>query len=198
MLGNHEQNAQNYFDYVSLPDPEFYYTYTFGNTQFFMIDSNRKVDPQSDQYRWLDKELSRSKATWKFVCHHHPPFSSDENDYGDLWKTNRGTRGDTRVRQLVDLYERHRVDFVWNGHIHSYERTWPLRSGRAVNNDGPIYMITGGGGGSLETPGPIRPFYQNTVRRGHHYAMVRINGSRLEIQAYDIENRLFDTITISK
>ena len=198
VLGNHEQNAQNYFDYVSLPDPEFYYTYKFGNTQFFMLDSNRKVDPQSDQYRWLDEQLGKSTATWKFVCHHHPPFSSDENDYGDLWKTNQSTRGDTRVRQLVNLYERHNVDFVWNGHIHSYERTWALRDGRAVNDDGPIYMITGGGGGSLETPGPIRPFFQNTVRRGHHYAMVRINGSRLEIQAYDIENRLFDTIAISK
>ncbi|MEM7474634.1 MAG: LamG-like jellyroll fold domain-containing protein [Planctomycetota bacterium] len=198
VLGNHEMNAKHYFDYVSLPDPEYYYHFQYGNTDFFMIDSNRNVAPGSEQYQWLEKSLAASTAKWKFVCHHHPPYSSDENDYGNLWKTNKGTRGDLRVRKLVQLYEKYNVDFVWNGHIHSYERTWPLREGKAVNQDGPIYMITGGGGGGLETPGPYRPFFQNTVRRGHHYAMVRINGGTIEIQAYDLENRLFDSLRLEK
>jgi len=198
VLGNHEQNARNYFDYVALPDPEFYYTYTFGNTQFFMIDSNRNVDPESEQYQWLDKQLAESRATWKLVCHHHPPYTSDADDYGQLFKTNVSTRGDMRVRKLVPLYEKHNVDLVWNGHIHSYERTWPIREGRAAASGAPIYMITGGGGGSLETPGPIRPFFMNTVRRGHHYSMVRVNGPTLEIQVYDLDNRLFDQLRIEK
>ncbi len=198
VLGNHEQNARNYFDYVSLPKPEYYYEFQFGNTHFFMIDSNRNVAPDSEQYQWLDTALEKSNATWKIVCHHHPPYSSDENDYGNLWKTNKSTRGDHRVRQLVPLYEKHNVDIVWNGHIHSYERTWPLKGNKAVESDGPIYMITGGGGGPLETPGPVRPFFQNTVRRGHHYSMVRVNGQKLELQVYDMENRLFDQMTIDK
>ncbi|MBA2113635.1 LamG-like jellyroll fold domain-containing protein [Bremerella alba] len=198
VLGNHERNAQYYYDYVSLPSPEYYYTYRFGNAQFFMIDSNRNVDPESEQYKWLEKTLSESDAAWKFVCHHHPPYSSDENDYGNLWKTNKGTRGDTKARQLVPLYEKYHVDIVWNGHIHSYERTWPILENKAVNQGGPVYMITGGGGGPLETPGPIRPFFMNTVRRGHHYAMVRINGAKLEFQAYDLDNRMFDQMVIEK
>lgn len=198
VLGNHEQDAKNYYDYVSLPAPEYYYTFSYGNTQFFMIDSNRNVDPDSEQAKWLDEQLTASAATWKIVCHHHPPFSSDENDYGDLWKTNKSTRGDTRLRQLVPLYEKRGVDLVWNGHIHSYERTWPLRDSKAVNKSGTIYMITGGGGGSLETPGPFRPYFQNTVRRGHHYTMVRINGTTIEIQAYNLNNELFDQVTIQK
>lgn len=198
VLGNHEQNARNYFDYVSLPNPEFYYEFQFGNARFFMIDSNRDIAPNSEQFKWLDQALAKSQATWKIVCHHHPPYSSDENDYGDLWKTNESTRGDLRVRKLVPLYEKHQVDIVWNGHIHSYERTWPVKGNKAVESDGPIYMITGGGGGSLETPGPIRPFFQNTVRYGHHYAMVRVNGKHLELQVYDLENRLFDQLTIRK
>ncbi len=198
VLGNHEQNARNYFDYVSLPDPEYYYDFEFGNTHFFMIDSNRNVDPGSEQYLWLEATLAKSKATWKIVCHHHPPYSSDENDYGNLWKTNKGTRGDLRIRQLVGLYEKYDVDIVWNGHIHSYERTWPIKEGNSVEKGAPIYMITGGGGGGLETPGPIRPFFQNTVRHGHHYTMVRINHGVLELQVYDLENRLFDQLKIEK
>lgn len=198
VLGNHEQNAKNYFDYMDLPDPEYYYTFSYGDADFFMIDSNRKVDPESEQYRWLEEKLAVSKAIWKFACHHHPPYSSDENDYGNLWKTNHSTRGDLRVRQLVPLYEKYGVDIVWTGHIHSYERTWPIREGLAVTSGGTIYMVTGGGGGNLETPGPYRPFFQNHVHRGHHYVMVHIHGKTLELRSYTLENQLFDTVTLEK
>ncbi len=198
VLGNHEQNADNYFNYMSLPAPEYYYQFRFGNAHFFMIDSNRNVDPESEQYRWLDEQLGKSDAVWKFVCHHHPPFSSDENDYGDLWKTNRSTHGDLRVRQLTTLYEKHHVDIVWNGHIHSYERTWPVNELKSVEQGGTIYVVTGGGGGGLETAGPIRPFFQNNVRHGHHYVMVYVSGSTLEFKAFDLDDRLFDTMVIKK
>ncbi len=198
VLGNHEQNATNYFDYMVLPEPEYWYQFKFGNAQFFMIDSNRNVDPDSEQYAWLEKNLSESTATWKFACHHHPPYSSDENDYGDLWKTNKSTRGDTRVRALVPLYEKYKVDIVWNGHIHSYERTWPVHEGQPVQKDAPVYVVTGGGGGGLETAGPVRPFFQNNVKRGHHYVMVYINGSTMEFKAFDLEGNLFDTFSIQK
>lgn len=198
VLGNHEENAQNYFDYMALPAPEYYYDFVYGNAHFFMLDSNRDVHPDSEQYAWLKGRLAESAAEWKIVCHHHPPWSSDENDYGDLWKVNVSTRGDLRARQLTPLYDEYGVDLVWNGHIHSYERTWPLRSGRAVEQNGTIYMITGGAGGSLESAGPFRPFFTNTVRRGHHYCMVMVNGGTLELKAYDLEGRLFDMVTLRK
>jgi len=179
VLGNHEQDAKYYYDYVSLPDPEYYYTFSYGNAQFFLIDSNREVGPGTDQYAWLENELKQSKAEWKIVCYHHPAYTSDENDYGDTW-SGPSTRGDVRTRTLVPLYDRYGVDIVWNGHIHSYERTWPLREGRATEEDGTIYMVTGGGGGPLETAGPIRPWFQNNVKHGHHYCFVAVNGKKLE------------------
>jgi 3',5'-cyclic AMP phosphodiesterase CpdA len=198
VLGNHEKNARNYFDYMALPDPEYCYQFSYGDADFFMIDSNRNVDPDSEQYRWLDQALGESRAIWKFVCHHHPPYSSDENDYGDLWKTNQSTRGDLRVRQLVPLYEKHHVDIVWTGHIHSYERTWPIRENAAVTEGGTIYVVTGGGGGTLETPAPSRPFFQNNVRHGHHYCMVALHRGVLELKAYTLDDRLFDSLRIEK
>ena len=197
VLGNHEQDARHYYRYFSLPDPEYYYSFSQGDVDFFMIDTNRDVSPDSEQYQWLDQALGRSDAIWKIVVHHHPPYSSDENDYGDTWK-GRGSRGDVRIRPLTVLYDTHDVDLVLNGHIHSYERTWPIEGGRAVSDGGVVYTITGGGGGGLETPGPTRPGFNNTVRRGHHYCMVRVNGEILEFFAYDLENRLFDHMTLEK
>ena len=67
-----------------------------------------------------------------------------------------------------------------------------------MDDGGVIYTITGGGGGSLETPGPTRPSFNNTVRRGHHYCMIRINGNMLEYFAYDLDNRLFDHMSVQK
>lgn len=198
VLGNHEQNASNYFEYVSVPSPEYYYEFRYGDAHFFMIDSNRDVSPGSEQYEWLDKALAASKATWKFAAHHHPPYSSDEDDYGNLWMQNKSTQGDPRARELSALYEKHGVDVVWTGHIHSYERTWPVREGKAVTDGAPIYMVVGGGGGNLETPGPHRPFFQNNVRRGHHYVMAHVNGPTLEIRSFDLDERLFDTVRIEK
>ncbi|MCH2133214.1 MAG: metallophosphoesterase [Phycisphaerales bacterium] len=197
VLGNHEQDARHYYKYMSLPEPEYYYTFSQGDADFFMVDTNRNVAPGSEQYEWLDKALAQSDARWKFAVHHHPPYSSDENDYGNTW-TGRGTRGDLRARKLSTLYDKHDVDLVLNGHIHSYERTWPISGGRVVDDGGVIYTITGGGGGGLETPGPTRPAFNNTVRRGHHYCMVRVNGDTLEFFAYDLDNRLFDHMRIDK
>lgn len=198
VLGNHERDARFYYDYMSLPAPEYYYTFSYSNAQFFLIDSNREVGPGSEQFLFLERELKKSRAQWKIVCYHHPAYSSDENDYGDTW-SGPSSRGDLRTRKLVPLFDRYGVDIVWNGHIHSYERTWPLRQDHATSpGNGTVYMITGGGGGGLETPGPIRPFFQNTVKRGHHFCYVAVNGNTLELKSYDLEGRLFDTTTIQK
>ena len=59
-------------------------------------------------------------------------------------------------------------------------------------------MVTGGGGGGLETAGPFKPAFQNNVRRGHHYCMVAINGGVLEFKAFDLEDRLFDFFKLKK
>ena len=198
VLGNHEQNADHYYNYMSLPDPEYYYTFQYGNAQFFMLDSNKQVDESSEQYKWLEQQLTDSTATWKFVCYHHPSYSSDEDDYGDMWKGERSSLGDLRIRPLVQLYDRYGVDIVWNGHIHSYERTWPLKEEKPVEADGTIYMITGGAGGTLETAGPIKSWFQNNVKHGHHYCLVTVNGRRLEFKAFDMEGHAFDLMTIDK
>ncbi|MFW5697819.1 MAG: metallophosphoesterase, partial [Fimbriimonadaceae bacterium] len=196
VLGNHEGDARLYYDYMSLPEPEYYYKFKYGPADFFVIDSQRNVGAESEQYQWLEEQLAASDAPWKFVAHHYPPFSSDEDDHGNLWE-GQSTWGIVRMRELTELYERYDVDIVWNGHIHSYERTFPL-SQMQYEEDGVIYVICGGGGGGLETPGPTRPWFSNYVRYGHHYVLVSLTENKLEYRAYDVEGRLFDTLVLEK
>lgn len=197
VIGNHERNTHFYYDYMSLPDPEYYYQFTYGNAEFFILDSNKECGPGSAQWNWLSDALAKSKAVWKFVSYHHPSYSSDEDDYGDMWK-GRSVYGDQRLRPLSQLYDKYHVDIVWNGHIHSYERSWPLKENKPVEQNGTIYMVTGGGGGGLEVAGPVKPYFQNNVKHGHHYCLVAVNGRTLEFKAFDQEGRLFDYLKIDK
>ena len=197
-LGNHEQNAQLYYDFFTLPDPEFYYDYVWGNTHFFVIDTNKSVNPETDQVRWLENALKKSRAQWKVVYHHHPAWTSDENDYGNTWK-GASSQGVRAIQDhLVPIYEKHGVDVVFNGHIHVYERTWPIRKGKTVGpGEGVVYITAGGGGGHLEGFAPNRTWFSNNKRVDHHFLMVNVNGTQMEISAYDIEGRLFDRLLLN-
>lgn len=196
-IGNHERNHQNYYQYFALPGPEFYYRYRYGNADFFVLDSNKSLKPGSPQYEWLDRELANSNATWKFCYHHHPCYSSDENDYGDTWKS--GSKlGDLNARSLVTLYEKYKVDVVFNGHIHVYERSWPVRGEKVDRQQGIVYVTSGGGGGPLENFAPTPTWFKAQVRSDYHYCLVNIQGDYLEFKAFDHENRLFDTFEIRK
>ncbi len=196
-LGNHDQDAEWYYRYIAAPEPEYYYEFRYGDAHCFMIDANRPLDPESEQYARLERDLAASDAQWKFVVHHQPAYTSDENDYGDTHK-GASTFGDMNVRQLVALYEKYGVDVVFNGHIHVYERTWPIRDGGVVEDGGVIHITTGGGGGGLEDFSPTRTWFSNTVARRHHFCYVTINGPVLQFKAIDTDDRVFDSFMLHK
>lgn len=198
VIGNHDRNARIYYDLMATPAPEYCYTYTTGDVQFFAIDTNRDVRPGSPQYRWLEAALKASTAKWKIAAHHHPPYSSDNDDFGDS-SVEPTTDGEPDVRPLCALYDKYGVDVCFAGHIHSYERTYPIRAGKVVGEGkGTVYLVVGGGGGDLETAKPTRSVYSRVVRTVHHFGMIWVDAYALEFRAYDDQDRLFDTYTISK
>ncbi len=199
VLGNHDEDANWYYDYFKLPAPEYCYTFTYGNVQVFMLDSNRPVTRGSEQYEWLDKELAKSKATWKIACHHHPIWSSDIDDHGDTTKQNKSTYGDPKHRTLAELYDKYKVDLVMYGHIHIYERSWPMRGGKTVEpNEGTVYVTSGGSGGGLEEFQRTRTPFMANGKRSHHFLYFAVNGRTLQMRSYDLEGRLFDTMDMHK
>jgi len=201
VIGNHEKDSHWYYDYFSMPKPEYYYTYRYGNAQFFMLDSNKSLAPGSAQYEWLEKELAASKAVWKFTCHHHPCFSSEENDYGDHVKGLKGTTfnfGDANARKVVPLYEKYGVDIAFNGHIHVYERTWPIFQMAINQKKGVRYITSGGGGGGLEKAAPQRTWFNLQFTSVYHYCYAAIADRTIVFKAYDVDGKLFDTFELTK
>jgi predicted phosphodiesterase len=196
-IGNHEKDHAWYYRYFSLPQPEYYYRYRYGNADFFVLDSNKPLGPGSEQYAWLERELERSDARWRFAYHHHPAYSSDDNDYGKTW-TDSSSYGDLNVRPLVQLYEKYKVDIVFNGHIHVYERSWPLRAGKVDRERGVIHITSGGGGGRLENFAPTPTWFKAQVRVDYHFCLVNIHQGKLEFRAFDQHGRMFDSFTLDK
>jgi predicted phosphodiesterase len=197
-IGNHEKNHAHYYRYFALPAPEYRYHYRYGNADFFSIDTNKRVGPSSEQYRWLDAQLAKSDAKWKFVYHHHPAYTSDSDDYGDTFKGKPSNQGDANARRLVALYEKHNVDIVFNGHIHVYERTWPLRAGKVDRSKGVLYVTSGGGGGALEDFSPVPTWFKAQCRSDYHFCYATIHGGRLCFKAFDHQGMLFDTFDLEK
>lgn len=197
VLGNHEQDARLYYDYMQLPEPERWYSFTYGDAEFFMIDGNRSLADQSAQLRWLEGALSASKARWRFAVLHQPPYTSDSDDYGDTTKEG-STRGDMNVRNIVGLLEEHGVDICFSGHVHDYERTFPIAGGEVVphGDGGVVYVTAAGAGGSLEDFDRSNTWFGHKKARVHHLVYVAIHGDHLELQAIDQEGRLFDLMTL--
>ncbi len=197
-LGNHENNAQLYYDYFTLPEPEYLYKFQYGPLDVFILDSQKSFAPGLEQYTWLEAQLAASTALWKIVMTHKPPYSSDEDDYGNLYQ-GQSVHGDEKVRLLLPLIDQYHVDIVWSGHIHSYERTFPLRGGVKVpDGEGTVYLITGGGGGGLEKSGPTGAWFTANALNEHHYAYVTINGPEMRISIYRLDGTLYDVIVLSK
>jgi predicted phosphodiesterase len=195
-IGNHEKNDPQYYRYFSVPAPKYYYRYRYGNADFFTVDTNKKN--MTEQYEWLDRELAKSDAKWKFVYHHHPSYSSDNDDYGDTFKGEKSKLGDRRAQALIPLYDKHKVDMVFNGHSHFYERSWPVRAGKVDAPKGTIYITSGGGGGPLEDFTPTPTWFKAQTRSVYHYCYITIHGGRLSLRAFDENDSLFDTLELEK
>lgn len=196
-IGNGESDQVWFTHYHALPKPENYYTFTYGNIQFFMLDTNQKVGPGTEQYEWLESELKRSNAEWKFACHHHPTYSADEDDYGFTYK-GPTQFGDMEVQKLLPLYEQYEIDAVWYGHMHYYERTWPMRNGRVDRKNGVIHIQTGGAGGNFEEISPTRPWFNYSNQRQYHYCIVHIHQNHMEFKMVDIDGIVKDRFSITK
>lgn len=145
------------------------FSFEYGNAHWLVIDSNPYMDWNDAALRdWIAKDLAAaSGATWRFVTFHHPGFSSAREHFTDQW-----------MRTLGPVFEAGKVDVVFQGHVHNYQRTFPFtfapkpqpdgaavgpkgevagdwtldkdfKDGAGAKPRGVIYITTGGGGAEL-------------------------------------------------
>lgn len=197
--GNGEGDLFWYKRYHPQAQPDGFFDYRYGAGAFFVLNSNRKdqLQPGGIQYNWLEKSLMESPSTWKFVYLHHAPYSADEDDYGDTWK-GESTHGDRELLPLVRLLEKHGVDVLFFGHLHTYMRSFPLRDDKIDLDSGIHFVQVGGMGGNLEDFAPNRVWFSEKTFRGFHYGIVSLTQERFTMNVYQINGALIDRLEITK
>jgi len=94
-------------------------TFSTDSGPFGTIDGDQwKVKTAYQQYKWLQKDLesvNRTKTPWVIAMSHRPMYSSEVSTYQ---KNLRNAFEALMLENGVDVY--------YAGHIHWYERIWPI------------------------------------------------------------------------
>ncbi len=174
------------------PAPERYYSFVHSSAHFIALDTNADLSPGSAQRSWLEAQLSGSDRFWKLVFFHHPVYSSARGEF-------------THRAYLEPLFNQYKVDLVFQGHNHFYERTFPIAAGTAVDKAqepnyadplGTIYLVTGGGGGTLATASPngSSARYKST----YHHLALKVDDNVLSLSAIDSTGAVIDAMSLTK
>jgi hypothetical protein len=88
-----------------------------GNAHWTILDANATVDWTDPELQdWVARDLEAAKgARWRFVSFHQPGFNSSKEHFGEQY-----------MRILAPVFEAGKVDLVFNGHVHNYQRTYPM------------------------------------------------------------------------
>lgn len=147
------------------------FSFDYGNAHWTVLDADAYVGwNNKDLQQWVADDLAKAKnATWRFVSFHQPGFNSSKAHFEEQM-----------MRLLAPVFEAGKVDVVFNGHVHNYQRSFPLKfvpdalenpvqgkirfvpgkwtldkkfDGRTnTQPDGVIYLVTGAGGNHLYNP----------------------------------------------
>lgn len=102
------------------------FSFDYGNAHWTVLDANSTVDWTNRELKeWLISDLAAARrATWRFISFHQPGFNSSKSHFGEQY-----------MRVLAPIFEAGNVDVVFNGHVHNYQRSYPLRFVPAAEKD---------------------------------------------------------------
>lgn len=208
-----------------------YFSFEAGPVHFVVLDADPWTYYQlyglaGAQFLWLTHDLSkvnRSKTPWVVVATHRPLYAQDNELEQDAMIN--GIRDDVidvpedvymlddlppappdmpRHWALEPLFLEHRVDLVLSGHVHRYQRSFPVIQGVPVQLDyhapsAPVHVMAGNGGcGGMDHFEGVKPqweAYRDMLARPG-YGRLIADRSSLRWEMRGIDGVLFDNFTI--
>ena len=137
--GNHEHyyNFSGYRHRFSMGAPgggginNLFHSFNVGGVHFAAFSSEHNYSETAEQVAWLAADLAavdRAVTPWVVVFAHRPLYCSTD-DYFDC-----EMNGPNHLGPVIEpILLSNRVDLYLAGHLHNYERTWPVsRNGTVV------------------------------------------------------------------
>ena len=195
--GNHESNfpggkPQSYLDVFALPEngpsgfEEEFYSFDYGTCHVTVLNSHVYSGEQGlgeTDYAvlkaWIKNDLAASKALWKFVVLHHPPYAVANDNVSALVKSN-----------WTPIFEEEGVDMVFMGHQHVYARSMPLYQNEYNAEKGIVYVM--GVSGSKFYSSANESNYEKVIYNTSNYQVIEIDGAHLYLKTCNAAGALLD------
>eukprot|EP01104_Vermistella_antarctica_P000670 TRINITY_DN10804_c0_g1_i1.p1 TRINITY_DN10804_c0_g1~~TRINITY_DN10804_c0_g1_i1.p1 ORF type:complete len:459 (+),score=90.52 TRINITY_DN10804_c0_g1_i1:37-1377(+) len=138
-----------------------WYSFDYLNTHYIALSTEtdfkgapEQVSLFGDQVAWFEADLQavdRSVTPWVIVTGHRPMYSTDPGSY-DMGT---GEITDSDMKALMaafeGLFKKYSVDLYVMGHVHAYERMYPVYNNTVtstsyVNPTDTVHIVNGAGG----------------------------------------------------
>ncbi|MBP9091680.1 metallophosphoesterase [bacterium] len=194
------------------------FSFDYGNAHWTVLDGNYYMDWSDEKTRkWLIEDLKKAQsATWRFVSFHQPAFSIDM-PHGN----------EQRMRLISDILSKYKVDMVFAGHAHCYERSFPLNFAAkdgarqlSMHQDGTvdgafaidhnfdgltktkpagiIHIVTGAGGARLYPQGSPSDYILKYDSSDYSYTNMEVVGKTVTIKQINSKGKVIDHFTVTK
>ena len=213
-FGNHEGEGDSlinsYLNHFGLPKQ--YYSFDINNVHVLTMATEEKFSTDSEQYNFVVNDLRKAAnnpdINWIIVSMHYPFYSSPntckESDCA----------GNEESRDLFHpLFDKYGVDLVLQGHVHNYQRSFPLKFNQESsskplvtsnsrtdyeNPNGVIFAIVGTGGVNIHGLSDLAPFmaYQQDSKFG--ILDMHISDDKLDAKFVSNNGATLDHFSISK
>ncbi len=194
------------------------FSFDYGNAHWTVLDGNYYMDWSDEKTRkWLIEDLKKAQsATWRFVSFHQPAFSIDL-PHGN----------EQRMRMISDILSKYKVDMVFAGHAHCYERSYPLvfspkagarqfsmaadgtvdgaftfdRNFDGITKTKPqgiIHIVTGAGGAKLYPQGSPSEYILKYDSSDYSYTNMEVVDKTVSIKQINAKGKVIDQFTVTK
>ena len=215
-FGNHEDESDEdfsrYMSHFGLSKQ--YYSFDVHNVHVLTMATEEEFGSKSDQYNFVVNDLRKAAnnpdVKWIIVTMHYPFYSSPntckESDCA----------GNEESRELYHpLFDKYGVDLVLQGHVHNYQRSFPLNFNQESsssskplvistnkaeykNPNGAIFAIVGTGGVNLHGLSGFSSFMANQEDSKFGILDMHFSDNKLDAKFVTNDGSTLDHFSISK
>jgi len=202
-VGNHEYHYRtaepwvNYLKQFVFPNNNLWYSFNYGSIHFISLSTDSDYRKGSPQYKWLVSDLQNIKKEhpdyWIIVAFHRPPFTFVG-------------ASDMSVREtLCPLFDKYKVNLVYNGHEHDYERTYPINAEGKLGSKAkyeycgqnyPIYVVDGCAGAPQY--GASHMYWTVYSENGFGFTEITASYDELKAKHIRIDGTVSDSFVIKR
>gem|GEM_PF-447439 len=213
-IGNHEdqtsEDSNSYLSHFGLSKP--YYSFDYQDIHILTMNSEQNYAQGSSQYNFVKNDLqlasSNPNIRWIIVTFHEPAYTSPNSCSS--------CKAATSIRDIYHpIFDQYRVDLVLEGHVHNYQRSYPLaynennpskplitayNKNNYIDPKGSIFAVVGTGGINLHSLAGKEPFIVN--QQDSKFGFLNIyfsdDGKAMDAQFIANDGSVLDQFSITK